>query len=74
MRTSRQSISEALAWPALAIFLALGVPVFICMPLWVDTTYHDLMPATFSGAGFITATSLKRICPVWSGSTRRFDR
>ncbi len=22
--------------------LAVGLPLFICMPLWVDTTYHDL--------------------------------
>lgn len=42
MRISRGGISEALGWVALAIFLAIGVPIFVCMPLWVDTTYHDL--------------------------------
>ncbi len=42
MRISRAIISESLAWTALAAFLAIGVPLFLCMPLWVDTTYHDL--------------------------------
>ena len=42
MRNLRGIISESLAWTALATFLAIGVPLFLCMPLWVDTTYHDM--------------------------------
>jgi hypothetical protein len=29
-------------WLALLGVLAIGVPLFLAMPLWVDTTYHDL--------------------------------
>lgn len=42
MRIPRSFISESLAWMALVAFLGIGVPIFVCMPLWVDTTYHDL--------------------------------
>jgi hypothetical protein len=38
----RLRISEALAWLCLAAIFIIGLPLFICMPLWVDTTYHDL--------------------------------
>ena len=42
MRISFRLISEIAAWLFLAAILAIGVPLFICMPLWVDTTMHDL--------------------------------
>jgi hypothetical protein len=42
MRIPFRSISATVAWLFLAGILMVGVPLFICMPLWVDTTYHDL--------------------------------
>jgi len=42
MQLSRQSVSEAVGLIALGATLIVGVPLFICMPLWVDTTYHDM--------------------------------
>ena len=42
MSMSKRLISEILPWLFLAVILIIGVPLFICMPLWVDTTYHDL--------------------------------
>jgi hypothetical protein len=30
------------AWFALAVVLAIGLPLFIRTPVWVDVTYHDL--------------------------------
>ena len=42
MRIPHRGISEIVAWLFLATVLAIGVPLFVCMPLWVDTTYHDL--------------------------------
>ena len=33
--------SETLAWIVLAGLLGIGLPLFVCSPPWVDTTYHD---------------------------------
>ncbi|MCE9531108.1 MAG: hypothetical protein K8T89_08290 [Planctomycetes bacterium] len=33
---------RVLSWLVLLAILVIGVPIFICMPLWVDTTYHDI--------------------------------
>jgi hypothetical protein len=35
-------INFILALVSLAVILTVGVPLFIRMPIWVDTTYHDL--------------------------------
>jgi hypothetical protein len=42
MSSSRPLAIETLSWGMLAALLALAVPLFIAMPLWVDVTYHDL--------------------------------
>ena len=42
MRRVIRRIWEMLGWSSLLAVLVIGVPLFICMPLWVDTTYHDL--------------------------------
>jgi hypothetical protein len=34
--------SELPAWVALLLLAALGLPLFICMPLWADATLYDL--------------------------------
>jgi hypothetical protein len=41
-RSWPRRLSEAAAWTFLAGILIVGLPLFVCMPLWVDTTYHDL--------------------------------
>jgi len=42
MHPTRQTLFEIVGWLTLAGVLIVGVPLFICMPLWVDTTYHDM--------------------------------
>ena len=34
--------SALLGWTALAVVLAAGVPIFLCMPVWFDTYHYDL--------------------------------
>jgi hypothetical protein len=34
--------SELLPWLALLLLLPLGLPLFLCMPLWADATLYDL--------------------------------
>src|ERR1700691_570928 len=35
-------LSEVSAWTFLLAILVVGVPLFVCMPLWVDVTYYDI--------------------------------
>jgi hypothetical protein len=35
-------IQEIIAWLALAALLVVGLPLFVCMPLWLDVTAYDL--------------------------------
>src|SRR5271170_7185848 len=39
---SRLRFSGITSWLVHLGILIVGVPLFICMPLWVDTTYHDM--------------------------------
>jgi hypothetical protein len=32
----------ALAWSVLAVLLMVGLPLFVCMPVWVDASLYDL--------------------------------
>src|SRR5205807_8551819 len=34
--------SALLAWAVLLLALALGLPLFLCMPLWFDVLHYDL--------------------------------
>lgn len=34
--------SERLAWLCLGVLLLLGLPLFVCMPLWCDVTLYDV--------------------------------
>ncbi len=34
--------SERFAWICLALLLILGLPLFVCMPLWCDVTLYDV--------------------------------
>ena len=35
-------LSERFAWICLALLLILGLPLFLCMPLWCDVTLYDV--------------------------------
>jgi hypothetical protein len=43
--------SEWLAWIVLAVILIFNVPLFLCMPLWPDTTLYDVCARNILSGG-----------------------
>jgi hypothetical protein len=43
--------SELPAWVALLLLTLLGLPLFLCMPLWADTTLYDLAARNLLNGG-----------------------
>lgn len=39
---ARWNIGICLGWLTLAVFVVVGAPLFLCMPLWADVTLYDL--------------------------------
>src|SRR4029078_4012408 len=51
MPTLRFQPIELAAWILLALLLAAGVPLFLCMPLWADVTFYDLCARNILAGG-----------------------
>src|SRR4051794_12582286 len=43
--------STLVAWAVLLLVLTLGLPLFLCMPLWCDITWHDVGARTLLRGG-----------------------
>jgi hypothetical protein len=44
---------SVIGWSALVIFLAVALPLFLCMPPWLDTTFFDLCARTMLDGGVL---------------------
>jgi hypothetical protein len=60
--------SLRLAWGALLLLLAAGVPMFVCMPPWADVTHYDLCARTVLWGGVHYRDSFDTNLPgiVWA--------
>lgn len=76
--------SEVGAWMVLALMVVVGVPLFVCMPLWADVTFYDLCARNILSGGahyrdvFDTNPpgmpwihALVRTCAGWSSEAMR---
>jgi hypothetical protein len=44
---------SVIGWAALVFFLAVALPLFLCMPPWLDTTFFDLSARTLLEGGVL---------------------
>ncbi len=44
-------LGPAAPWLALAVLLGVGLPIFLCMPLWADATLYDLAARNVAEGG-----------------------
>src|SRR5688572_26428508 len=76
--------SAAAGWVVTAAVLIAGVPLFVCMPPWTDTTLYDVAARTVlrggvhyrdvfdtNTPGFVWATAAVRACCGWSSEAIR---
>jgi hypothetical protein len=57
-----------IAWGLLVSLLAVGLPLFLPMPLWTDVTLYDIAARNVLSEASITGMSLTPTPPAWSGS------
>src|SRR3954454_2275160 len=56
-----------LAWAVLVLVLALGLPLFLCMPLWNDVIHYDLCCRTLLRGGVLYRDAFDNNLPgvIW---------
>src|SRR4051794_6398437 len=62
-----------LAWAALVLVLAVGLPLFLCMPLWFDVLHYDLCARTLLRGGALYRDAFDNNLPgiIWAQAAVR---